>query len=122
MAKNNNKKTNPNPVVDAKIVANEQKQSKFKKAASVAWTVTKVTVSTVALVAAAGFSAAVLYGMADELDRRAEFEKNEHEYYREKIGFHTRYFNRNGRDVTSEVKAAIKSGEIRKEDIGGKEG
>jgi len=126
MAKNNKKDTNKktNPVVDAKIVANEQKQkqSTFKKAASVAWTVTKVTVSTVALVAAAGFSAAVLYGMADELDRRAQFEKNEHEYYREKIGFHTRYFNRNGRDVTAEIKAAIKSGEIRKEDIGGKEG
>ena len=118
MAKNNNKKTNPNPVP---VVDNEEKQSKFKKAAGMAWTVTKVTVSTVVLVAAAGFSAAVLYGMADELDRRAEFERNERSYYKEKIGFHTRYFNKNGRDVTSEVKAAIKSGEIRKNDICGKE-
>lgn len=121
--KKNTNNTNPNPVVDSKNINNETKQSKskFKKAAAAAWTVTKVTVSTVVLGTAAAFSAAVLYGVAGELDKRAEFEKNEHEYYFEKIGFRTRYFNKNGRDVTSEIKAAIKSGKIRKEDIGGKE-
>ncbi len=125
MAKNNKKDTNKktNPVVDAKIVANEQKQkqSKIKKAARTAWTVTKVTVSTVVLGTATAVGALVIYGVADELDRHAEFEKNEHIYYREKVGFRTRYFNKNGRDVTSDVKAALKSGTLKKEDICGKE-
>lgn len=121
---NNNPNPNPNPVdVNTKIVGKEQitKKSKFKKAARTAWTVTKVTVSTVVLGTAAALSAAVLYGVAEELDKRAEFEKNEHEYYYEKVGFRTRYFNKNGRDVTSDVKAALKSGTLKKEDIGGKE-
>ena len=126
MAKNNNNSTNnnPNPVdVNTKIVGKEQitKKSKIKKAARVIWTATKVVVSTAVLGTATAVGALVIYGVADELDRHAEFEKNEHIYYSEKVGFRTRYFNKNGRDVTSDVKAALKSGTLKKEDIGGKE-
>lgn len=123
MAKNNNN-TNPNTkTIDEEIKTNKQttKKSKIKKAAKTMWTATKVVISTAVLGTATAVGALVIYGVADELDKCAAFEKNERTYYSEKIGFRTRYFNKNGRDVTSDVKAALKSGQLKREDIGRKE-
>lgn len=123
MAKNNNN-TNPNTkTIDEEIKTNKQttKKSKIKKAAKTMWTATKVVISTAVLGTATAVGALVIYGVADELDKCAAFEKNERTYYSEKIGFRTRYFNGNGRDVTSDVKAALKSGQLKREDIGRKE-
>ena len=129
MAKNNNNnstnntstKTVPNTKTVNEEKTKQAKQSKIKKAAKTMWTATKVVISTAVLGTATAVGALVIYGVADELDKCAAFEKNERTYYSEKIGFRTRYFNGNGRDVTSDVKAALKSGQLKKEDIGRKE-